>query len=381
MVLSYLYTIYAVYAVTGEMMKKRRIVIIAVIVVAAAAAVVYISGNKSYDDNSAASLYVPEKPGIAVEAYRADYGTVIPSIEASGLITGRNEAVLVSETRGVIEEVSGEIGSYIRKGDAVLSVNSSVAELSMIQAEQQLRSSEIDYNSVKRAYEGGSASEAELVRSRGQRSGAEAAFEDAVRRFDNTTVKAPFDGFLADIENGIGTGNYISEGVRIAKVVDISAVKIDLFLGDDEVQLIKKGTRAVVETASKVLEGRVEAIALSSDRNTGSFRVIITAPNPYGEEIRSGFAADVSIDLVENSDAIVIPASAVVEIGTDTWVYVIESSKAILKKVVTGTVSGNRIEIVSGLAAGSSVITTGFKSLSDGALVIPNFEYDEGGTE
>ncbi|MBI9107598.1 MAG: efflux RND transporter periplasmic adaptor subunit [Spirochaetales bacterium] len=362
-------------------MKIRRIVIIAVIIVAATAAIVYIRGKKSYDDNSAASLYIPEKPGIAVEAYRASYGTVIPFVEASGLITGKNEAVLVSETRGVIKKVSADIGSFLKKGDAVLSVDSSVAELSMVQAEQQLKSIQIDYNSVKRAYEGGSASEAELVRSRGQRSGAEAAYEDAVRRFENTVIKAPFDGYLADIESGIGTGNYISEGVRIGQVVDISEVKINLFLGDDEVQRIRKGTRAVIKTASKVFEGRVDAIALSSDRNTGSFRVVITAANPYGEEIRSGFAADVSIDLAENSNAIVIPASAVIEIGTGTWVYLIESNKAILKKVVTGTISGNRIEIISGLAEGSPVITTGFKSLSDGALVIPNFENDDGGTE
>ncbi len=362
-------------------MKVRRIVIIAAAVAVAAAAVIYVSGNKTYDENSAASLYVPDETGVAVEAYRAGYGIVIPSIEASGLITGRNEAVLISETRGVIEKVSAQIGSYLKKGDAVLSVNSSVAELSMAQAEQQLKSLQIDYNAVKRAYDGGSASEAELIRSRGQLSGAGAAYEDAVRRFENTIIKAPFDGFLADIDNGIGTGNYISEGVRIGKVVDISAVKINLFLGDDEVQRIQKGTRAVVETASRVLEGRVEAIALTSDRNTGSFRVVVTAPNMYGEEIRSGFAADVSIDLSSKSEAIVIPASAVIEIGTDNWVYAIENNIAKLKKVVTGTISGNRIEIISGLAAGEPVIITGFKSLSDGAAVIPQFVDSAGGTE
>lgn len=362
-------------------MKVKKIVIILIIAVAAAVTVIYINLGRNSDADSAASLYIPDKTGVAVEASRADYGTVIPFIEASGLITGKNEVVLVSETRGVIEEVYAGIGESVKKGEAVLSVDDSVAELSMLQAEQQLRSIEFDYNAVKRAHEGGSASDAELVRSRGQLSGAEAAYEEAVNRFENTLVKAPFDGFLADIESGIGRGNYISEGLRIGKVIDISSVKVDLFLGDNEIQEIRKGSRAVIRTASRELEGIVEAIALSSDRNTGSFRVVVSAPNPYGKEIRSGFAADVSIDLAENPSAIVIPASAIVEIGAENWVYAIENNQALLKKVATGTVSGNRIEIISGLVAGEPVITTGFKSLSDGADVIPQFAETAGGTE
>ncbi|MDC7227719.1 MAG: efflux RND transporter periplasmic adaptor subunit [Spirochaetales bacterium] len=354
-------------------MKSRRLIIIFLILAAVVLSAFYFLNRRSTDQTSSSSLYVPEEPGIAVEAYRADFGSVIPSIEASGLVTGKQEAVIVSETRGVVEEVSAQIGEYLEKGAPVLRVDSSVAELSMSQAEQQLKSSQIDFNSVKRAYDGGSASEAELARSRGQFSGAEATYEDSLKRFENTVVKTPFAGFLADLENEIGTGNYISEGVRIGKLVDLSAVKVNIFLGGEEVQRIRKGASALIRTASKELEGRVEAIALTSDRNTGSFRVVVEAPNPYGEAIRSGFSADVEIELPEKDSVIIIPESAVLQIGADSWVYVIEENKAVLKRVGTGTVSGSRIEIISGLNAGDSVITTGFKSLSDGAAVIPEY--------
>ncbi len=355
-------------------MKKRNVlIIIIVIAVAAVAAFLVIRLKGGVDENSSASLDKTDEAGIAVEAYHADYGSVIPSVNASGLITGKEEAVLVSETRGVIESVSAQIGDFLKKGDPILRVDSSVAKLSMSQAKQQLRSSQIDFDSVKRAYDGGNASEAELARSRGKLSGAEAAYENAVNRFENTVIKAPFDGFLADLEIGIGTGNFISEGVRIGRLVDISSVKVDLFLGGSEVQRIQKGARAVVTTASRTLEGQVDAIALSSDINTGSFRVVILAPNPYGEEIRSGFAADVTIDLPEKDSVIVIPDSALLNIAAERWVYTIENNRAVLKRVVPGTLSGSLIEILSGLEAGESVVTTGLKSLSDGALVIPEY--------
>ncbi len=206
-------------------MKKRRSFILIIIAVAVVAVLVVFRLKGGIDENSAASLYTTDEQGIAVEAYRVDYGSVIPSIKAAGLITGKEEAVIVSETRGVVKSVSAQIGDFLKKDDPILSVDRSVAKLSMSQAKQQLKSSQIEFDSVKRAYDSGNASEAELARSRGKLSGAEAAYENAVNRFENTVIKAPFEGFLSDLETGIGTGNFISEGVRVGRLVNISSVK------------------------------------------------------------------------------------------------------------------------------------------------------------
>lgn len=354
-------------------MKSKKVIVVIL------AAIILISGvsffllRPSSDESSAASLYVPEEPGIAVEAALAGYGMVIPSVNSSGLVRGKNEAVIISETRGVIVEVYNKIGTYMEKGAPVLSVDSNIAELSKLQAEQQYRSAQIDYEAVKRAYEKGSASEAEILRVQGQLAGAEALYKASVNSFENSVIKVPFSGFLADIDSSLSVGNYISEGVRIGKVIDLSSIKVDLFLGDDEVSKIKQGASATIDAGGKTLKGRVEAIALSSDKSTGSFRVIVSAVNPYGAEMRSGFAADVSINEVDSDESIIIPASAVFELGGEDWVYKIEDNKASLVKVETGAVSGNRMEILTGLNEGDAVIISGFKSMSDGAQVIPRF--------
>jgi len=353
------------------MKAKRTILIISLILIITAGILIFILRPESSDEGTAASLYIPENPGIAVEAVTAGMGKVIPEIKSSGLIRGRNEAVIISETRGVIKEVYEEIGAYVRKDDPIMSVDSSLAGLSMRQAEQQLKSAEIDYQSVKRAYENGSASESEMLKVQSQLAGAEALFEDTVNRYQNSVIKAPVDGFLADLESSLSVGNYISEGVRIGRVIDITSVKVDLFLGDDEVSRIRIGAEAFLEAGGKSLTGRVEAIALSSDKSTGSFRVIIEAENPYGAEMRSGFAADVSINEVVDDERIIIPASSVFTIGLDDYVYTVEDNKAVIRKIRKGAVSGNRQEVVSGLAEGETVIVSGFKSLSDGAEVVP----------
>ena len=362
-------------------MKRKIIAVLAASLAAAAAALILIPRSAPADEASAASEYIPEEKAVAVEAEIAQYDNVIPFISASGLITGVNEAVLVSETRGVIRKLYADIGSYVEEGDPILDVDSSVAKLSMQQAENQLQSARIEYNSVKRAFESGSASKAELSRSSGQLSGAEALYMDAVNRFESKMITAPFSGYLADIEAGISPGNFISEGSRIAKVVDLSAVEVDLFLGGYEVQKIMPGSPAVIETASKQLEGEVGAIALSSDLRTGSFRVVIRAGNPFGREIRSGFAADVRIEVPKTKAVVVVPASSVFDIGGGNAVYVVSDRRAALRRIETGAVSGNRIEVKSGIEAGEAVVTTGFKNIRDGSIIIPRFAETTGGAE
>jgi len=354
-------------------MKKRISLIIVLVIVVLSGTYLFINRNPDQDAMTAASLYVPDEPTIAVEAHRVRSGSVIPSIETSGLINGKNEAIIVSETRGVIEEVTAEIGSYLNEGDEILKVNNSIARLSMIQAEQQLESLEIDFAAVKRAYDSGNASASELTRTRGQLSGAKAAYEEALKRFENTIVKAPFDGFLADMEQEISQGNYISEGNRIGQLIDLSGIKIDLYMGDQEVRKIQKGTTAIIETGSRTLEGMVEAIALTSDRNTGSFRVIVAAQNPHVDEIKSGYPADVLINLSNIASTIIIPSSALIDMGGQTSVYVINEGTTEFRPVVTGVVAGNIIEILSGLEEGEEIVTSGLKSLTNGTNVTPRF--------
>ena len=192
-------------------MKIKKVIISTITVLIAATAVfIVINRTNRSDDGTAASLYVPEEYGVAVETKRAEYGYIIPSIKASGLVRGLNEADLISETRGVINKVFKKIGENVKAGEAILSVDSDIAELNMLQAEQQFRSAGIDYESVKRAYERGSASEAEMLRAQSQLAGAEAQYKSASKSFENSVIKAPYSGFLADLESQAGVGNYIA---------------------------------------------------------------------------------------------------------------------------------------------------------------------------
>jgi RND family efflux transporter MFP subunit len=350
-------------------MKGKKILITVIIIVALGGGYLLVFSQNDTDDVSGVSEFVPELSQIAVESFKAEYGELIPQITSSGLVRGRREALIISETRGVVTDVFAGIGDLVEEGDPILSVDSRVAELSMKQAEEQLKSAKIDLDSVERAYEKGVAGDSELLRVRSQLAGAEAQYQQAYERFENSVVKASINGFLADFETAVDKGAYINEGTPIARIVDLSRIRVDLFLSADQVRRIEEGAPARITSSGMDLVGMVEAIALVSDQRTGSFRVIVEGNNPLGREIRSGFSAEVVIEETLGRESLLVPSSALFEIGSDEFLYVVKDGRAELTLVEAGTLLGDRREILDGLDEGAEVVVSGLKSISDGSPV------------
>jgi membrane fusion protein (multidrug efflux system) len=68
-------------------------------------------------------------------------------------------------------------------------------------------------------------------------------------------------------------------------------------------------------------------------------------------------------------DALLIPAEALIPDFEATYVFVAASSKAERRRVATGVRTDDAVQIVSGLAAGEVVVTSGLQQLRDGAAV------------
>jgi len=67
----------------------------------------------------------------------------------------------------------------------------------------------------------------------------------------------------------------------------------------------------------------------------------------------------------------VVPASAIVTGAEGEAAFIVVDGRAVRREVETGVVSEGRIEIVSGLAPGESVVVVGNHNLRDGARVRP----------
>ena len=97
---------------------------------------------------------------------------------------------------------------------------------------------------------------------------------------------------------------------------------------------------------------------------TGMFTVKVSIPNDKGK-IKVGMLADVVLTTDKVADALVIPASSVLQSGDEQYVYVANGNKAEKKIIETGVTDGERIQVLSGINEGDKVIVEGKEYLSD----------------
>jgi RND family efflux transporter MFP subunit len=196
----------------------------------------------------------------------------------------------------------------------------------------------------------------------------EAAVEQAQLQVDYATIRAPFDGLVAEIY--VYPGGMVGPAVPVASVIS-SGLEVPVNVEEDHVIEVTPGQNAALQVSAypgQSFPALVTSVAPAADAGTHTFVVVIT-PADGKEQLRSGMYADVSILAQERPQALLVPRAAVVEVDGRTTVYVVTDGKAEPRVVTTGLADTGRVEVLSGVAAGEQVIVAGQTNLTAGAPV------------
>jgi membrane fusion protein (multidrug efflux system) len=116
------------------------------------------------------------------------------------------------------------------------------------------------------------------------------------------------------------------------------------------------------------VRGRVARFAEALDETTRTLPVEIDLPNP-ARELRPGMFANVSLSLEQKTDALRLPAQALVVEKAKASVFTLVHGKAKKVPVKLGFEDDQAVEILDGLAGNETVILTGKLVLADGQPV------------
>jgi RND family efflux transporter MFP subunit len=182
-------------------------------------------------------------------------------------------------------------------------------------------------------------------------------------------VRSPIDGVVA--ERPLYPGDMASTGQPLATIVNVSRVVARANVPEGEVAAIRVGDPASIALATGSLEvfGKVTVVSPSTDANSTTVQVWVEAINP-GERLKPGTSVRTTIVAATIPYATVVPASALVaspEGGTVVWT--VSGGVAHQHAVTTGAHEGDKVQIVSGIAPGQLVVTTGALGLADNAKV------------
>jgi HlyD family secretion protein len=185
----------------------------------------------------------------------------------------------------------------------------------------------------------------------------------------DTAVRAPFAGVVA--ERVVSVGDYVTRGARVATVVRVDPLRLELTVPEQSVSLVKVGlpVKLTVDAyAGDEFDARIRFVSPSLRADQRALTVEALAANADGR-LKPGMFATARIRQAENAPALLIPATSIETLAGTSRVYVVKNNRVEERIVTVGEGFGDRIEVTSGVAKGESVATDPKGRLADGQTV------------
>jgi RND family efflux transporter MFP subunit len=191
----------------------------------------------------------------------------------------------------------------------------------------------------------------------------------ARKSLDDTTIRSPFAGLVA--ERVVSIGDYVTRGTRVATIVRIDPIRVELTIPEQAVSLVKVGqpVRLTVDAyPGESFAATVRFVSPSLRADQRALTVEAIAPNTDAR-LKPGLFATAWVQQAVSTPALLVPASAVETISGTSRVYVVKGDKVEERIVTTGESSGQQVEITSGVSKGDVVAAEPRGRLVDGTAI------------
>ncbi|MBM4188884.1 MAG: efflux RND transporter periplasmic adaptor subunit [Gemmatimonadetes bacterium] len=331
-------------------------------------------------------------------------------VTANGYVVARTRASVSSRITGRLANLSVEEGSVVRRGQVLARLDNADFAAAVAQAEAEslrvvaavgearttrdqlardlARARDLlgrNLESARTVEELASqlaAAEARIEVQLAQGKAAQAAIAFARANFENTLIRAPFNGTVLrkDAEVGevvapVATGGGLTRGA-VVTMADLETLEVEVDVNEAYIGQVKSGqpTRVVLDAyPTATFAGQVRQIVPTADRQraTVQVKVSITDRDPrilpeMGARVE--FLTAVTADTV-SAPKVFVAAGAVRTDGASTFVWVIRDGRVARQAIEAGPVSGGRREVRSGLTGGETVVLDPPANLAEGAAV------------
>lgn len=282
-------------------------------------------------------------------------------------VKARDRLELRTEAAGRIREISFREGGQVRAGQVVVRLEDSEARAQRDRAAAKLRLSVANLRRVREQVAAQSASQQQLETSLADSAVCQADLALVEATLAKMEVRAPFAGTVGMRE--VSMGQWVTAGQLLTTLVGGGDVRLEWALPEGLAFRLTPGMALSWRDPGSARSGRadVEALAPELDEATRTRRLLAGC--------RSGCAglvpgATVEVTLPAQPGAVLsIPSQALSGGAKGTGVLVAREGKAAFVPVVVGRRNAERVEIVSGLAAGDTVLMVGAQAPKPGAAV------------
>jgi RND family efflux transporter MFP subunit len=286
-----------------------------------------------------------------------------------GVVQAVEQAVLSAQTGGRITSLSTDIDQRVAAGAVLLRITSQEQSAAAQMARAQVRSAEAQHADAKNRFDRASDLIGRQLISRDDfdrvkaASDAAAAAVDAARsqlaqaeqQLAYTTVRAPYAATVAS--RSVELGETVSPGQPLFTLYAPGALRLEVQVPQSDAEAIRaKPTATVTLTDGREVPAARVIVFPSADPQAHSNAVRVMLP-PLSPQPRPGQTAKVRFAAATGLAGLWLPAGAVVSRGELSGAYVVNEQGIVLRQLRLGSRVADRIEVLSGLAAGERVAT------------------------
>jgi RND family efflux transporter MFP subunit len=358
----------------------------------------------------------------AASVVRVTRSAIASRLRVAGQFIPYQEVDLHAKVSGYVRRINVDIGDRVHAGQiiAVLEVPELDAQLAGAKAEVRHTESEIAraqsevtraesthvalhaaYTRLQQAADQrpGLVAQQELDDARAKDQNSEAQIEVAtatveaarqqlgVSKADNlrvqtlsgySVVTAPFNGVVtmryADVGSLIQAGTASNtQSMPVVRLAQSDLLRLRMPIPESDVAFIKSGSqvRVHVATLKRSWSAKIVRFARALDMSTRTMTAEVDVSNP-DLTLSPGMFAETEIDLEQHGSTLNVPAEALIRDGDQAHLLIVNRADQVENRsVITGIEGDNRIEILSGVSAGESVIVSGQASYQPGQHVRP----------
>jgi membrane fusion protein (multidrug efflux system) len=305
---------------------------------------------------------------LKVEGFIVKPSVLDQSITISGTLKAFEETVIMPEVSGRVVAINLQEGKTVKRGTVLIELFNEDLKAQLRKSQAQLQIAEETLKRQNELIKVSGISQSDYDQAQMQVKAITADIEVLNVQIGRTKIKAPFDG-TSGLRN-VSLGAQVSTNTALVTLRQVDKLKLDFSVPEKYSSEIIPGTK--VQFTLQGNDQKYDAEVMASEQGIDyanrnlKVRAIVQNPSP---SLVPGAYATVELRLKQIENALLIPNQAIIPQEKDKRVIVASNGKAKFVIVKTGIRNASRIEALSGINPGDTIITTGLLFLKPGAFL------------
>ncbi len=290
------------------------------------------------------------------------------NVTVSGTVEARETADVSSRVSGYVLDLKVHAGDHVTKGEELLRIDTKAlqeqqdrARAARDKALADLANDERNYHRYKDLVQEKAVSQQEFDDVRTRYNVAKAAAEQSQAALDQAStqlrygiVRSPFDGIVSKRE--VNIGDLAEPGKTLLSVYKPDTLELVAAVAEQYAPYLNEGTEVAVDIPSLDVKQTASVREVVPQRNPEARTITVKTPLAHAKDLMPGTYGILTFS-TRHSEALIIPAKAVVTIGQLESVKVLRNGTVQSRYVKIGRhLKNNQVEVLSGLNSGQKVV-------------------------